>query len=224
MMPNYQLLSKAAVRKAYDEIQNARAGIVQGGEYAETFFKLLDLAGEKELMYLTKIYPDYVFALLIDRHGIQEIIEGNIDIGSKYGLGLRHSHSGFRFFNPPLEYGITIEKLGRVLREMEKEKSETGILNYLVAAAYGTQAPRILGEMLEIESLAERDDSTDGYWDWINYQIFPDLTQDLQVIYRDEFMDTVYGKDVMLHLDYEEHSGDISILVSVPEGHWDKNS
>ena len=105
---------------------------------------------------------------------------------------------------------VFLKSLELTLASFEDEIGEEGstrVVEFLVDSHYGINIPKIFCEMFSLDKCLE------PYDDWYHEEfdeVLSDATEDLQIIAK-EFLSA--NPHVSLTVGYEEHSGDIAVIM-----------
>jgi hypothetical protein len=136
---------------------------------------------------------------------------------------------GTKLFHKIASPEIIRKKISATWNDMvDNQSEEATIVEFLVNSQHGVYIPQQLGLMLDIQELKERDPYSEGYWDWWTYEIQPTIDKDLEKLlgdirYPDSTLSIIdaHPEELAFTIDYHGDTGDMVLMMQLPEGYWE---
>jgi hypothetical protein len=190
------------------------------GRFSKFLFKAIQEADSTNIKRLFNSYPYEVYAHLRYVHGDDrfDYIKKEYKIDATIAWIDFEANEYLRVVNiPNLKRDIANAR-----NSMLVDKQTVGIAQLLVSSGHGVYIPQQFGKMIGNEELSERDPYSEGYWDWWTHTVQPAIDKELNEIISLYMIDKRYP-NATFTIDYEEHSGDLAMMVMLPEDYWNEN-
>lgn len=209
-------------------------GKMDAGSFQEHIFNAIRLGDIANRRKLAKGFPFEVLAYFSWFY--KELTQERLNqIEEEYGIKYTVTNLpiGTKLFHKVASPNILRKKISETWNNMVDNKDDgvthglEGIVEILVDSHHGVYMPQQLGIMLDIPELKERDPYSDGYWDWWTYEIQPTIDRDLEkllntITYPDSTLSIdSHPKELSFTIDYHSETGDMCLMMQLPEGFWE---